>query len=61
VLLPKVTDNSRSWHKWLTVFFAGGSELASLPGLTKIDQPISIVLETEQNPDRGKFPLKSKA
>ena len=29
--------------------------------ISKIDRLISIVVETEKNADRGKFPLKSKA
>jgi hypothetical protein len=42
-------------------FFASGSELGSLPGLTKIDRLMPIVAETEQIPNRPNFPLKSKA
>jgi hypothetical protein len=45
----------------LTVFFAGGLESAPLPGVAEIDQSISIVVETAQNPDRANFPSKSKA
>jgi hypothetical protein len=61
VLLSKVTDDSRSSRKWLTVFFADGSELASLPGLTKIDRSLSIVVETSPNSNRAIFSLKSNA
>jgi hypothetical protein len=42
-------------------FFDNGSELGSLPGLTKIDRLMPIVSETEQIPPRPNFPLKSKA
>jgi hypothetical protein len=35
--------------------------VAPLPGVAEIDQSISIVVETAQNPDRANFPSKSKA
>jgi hypothetical protein len=41
-------------------FFAKPTRLFSLE-ISKIDRLISIVVETEKNADRGKFPSKSKA
>jgi hypothetical protein len=53
--------NNRSRYERPTVFFASGSELGSLPGLTKIDRLMPIVADTEQIPNRPNFRLKSKA